>query len=74
MRIALAYGNSLLSQGQIGAAIFIFEPHVMAGNPSLELHDSYAHALLAANRLAEAEPFVWALFEQNPAASSRWSP
>jgi diguanylate cyclase (GGDEF)-like protein len=67
VRIALAYGNSLLTQGQIGAAIFIFEPHVMAGNPSLELQDSYAHALLAANRLTEAEPLVWALFEQNPA-------
>jgi diguanylate cyclase (GGDEF)-like protein len=66
VRIALAYGNSLLSQGQVGAAIFIFEPHVMAGNPSLELRDSYAHALLAANRLAEAEPYLWSLFEQNP--------
>jgi diguanylate cyclase (GGDEF)-like protein len=67
VRIALAYGNSLLSQGQVGAAIFIFEPHVMAGDPSLDLRDSYAHALLSASRLAEAEPFVWALFEQNPA-------
>jgi diguanylate cyclase (GGDEF)-like protein len=66
VRIALAYGNSLLSQGQVGAAIFIFEPHVMAGNPSLELRESYAHALLAASRLAEAEPYVWTLFEQNP--------
>jgi len=66
VRIALAYGNSLLAQGQVGAAIFIFEPHVMAGNPSLELRESYAQALLAANRLAEAEPLVWALFEQTP--------
>ena len=66
VRIALAYGNNLLSQGQVGAAIFIFEPHIMAGNQSLELRDSYAHALLAASRLAEAEPYVWALFEQNP--------
>jgi diguanylate cyclase (GGDEF)-like protein len=65
-RIALAYGKSLLRQGQIGAAIFIFEPHVMAGNPSTELRDSYAQALLSANRLSEAEPFVWQLFEQNP--------
>jgi diguanylate cyclase (GGDEF)-like protein len=67
LRIALAYGNSLLSQGQVGAAIFIFEPHVMTGSQSLELRDSYAHALLSANRLSEAEPYVWALFEQNPA-------
>ncbi len=65
-RIALAYGKSLLAQGQIGAAIFIFEPHVIAGNPSLELRDYYSQALLAANRLAEAEPLVWQLFEQNP--------
>jgi diguanylate cyclase (GGDEF)-like protein len=65
-RIALAYGKSLLARGQIGAAIFIFEPHVIAGNPSLELRDFYSQALLAANRLAEAEPLVWQLFEQNP--------
>jgi len=65
-RIALAYGRSLLAQGQIGAAIFIFEPHVIAGNPSLELRDYYSQALLAANRLAEAEALVWQLFEQNP--------
>jgi len=65
-RTALAYGKSLLIQGQIGAAIFIFEPHVIAGNPSLELRDYYSQALLAANRLPEAEPLVWQLFEQNP--------
>jgi diguanylate cyclase (GGDEF)-like protein len=65
-RIALAYGKSLLLQGQIGAAIFIFEPHVIAGNPSPELRDYYSQALLAANRLSEAEPLVWQLFEQNP--------
>lgn len=66
MRIGLAYGRSLLAQGQVGAAIFIFEPHVMAGNAPMEMRDSYAQALLAANRLTEAEPLVWQLFEQNP--------
>jgi diguanylate cyclase (GGDEF)-like protein len=64
--IALAYGKSLLSQGQIGAAIFILEPQVNAGKASLELRDTYAEALLAAGRITEAEPLVWALFEQNP--------
>ena len=63
---ALCYGKSLLQQGQIGAAIFIFEPHVLSGNPTLELRDCYSHALLAANRLTEAEPLIWQLFEQNP--------
>jgi diguanylate cyclase (GGDEF)-like protein len=65
-KIALAYGKSLMAQGQVGAAIFIFEPHVIAGNPSIELRDFYSQALLAANRLAEAEPLIWQLFEQNP--------
>ncbi len=39
---------------------------MIAGNPSPELRDYYSQALLAANRLAEAEPLVWQLFEQNP--------
>jgi diguanylate cyclase (GGDEF)-like protein len=66
-QIALAYGRSLLVQGEVGAAIFIFEPHIQAGSPSLELRDSYTKALIAANRLVEAEPLLWQLFEQNPA-------
>src|SRR5581483_5054467 len=66
LRTALAYGKSLLDKGEVGAAIFIFEPHVQAGEASLDLRDLYARALVAANRLGEAEPFVWALFEQNP--------
>jgi diguanylate cyclase (GGDEF)-like protein len=64
--IALAYGKSLLGQGQIGAAIFILEPQVIAGKTSPELRDIYAEALLAAGRYADAEPLVWQLFELNP--------
>src|SRR5207244_13437243 len=64
-QIALAYGKSLLAQGEIGAAIFIFETHVQAGNPSLELRDHYAKALLAANRLIDAEALVLLLFDEN---------
>jgi len=64
--IALAYGKSLLSQGQVGAAIFILEPQVNAGKNSAELRDIYGEALLAAGRYAEAEPLVWQLFEENP--------
>jgi diguanylate cyclase (GGDEF)-like protein len=64
--ITLAYGKSLLSQGQVGAAIFILEAQVNAGKNSLELREIYAEALLAAGRCADAEPLVWQLFEQNP--------
>jgi diguanylate cyclase (GGDEF)-like protein len=64
--IALAYGTSLLGQGQIGAAIFILESQVNAGSKSPVLQDTYAEALLAAGRFSDAEPVVWRLFEQNP--------
>lgn len=64
--IALAYGKSLLGQGQVGAAIFILEPQMNAGKNSAELRDIYGEALLAAGRYVEAEPLVWELFEQNP--------
>ena len=66
-QIALAYGKNLMAQGQVGAAIFVFEPLVHAGDPSPELRENYAKALLAANRLTEAEPLVWEMFEHNPA-------
>jgi diguanylate cyclase (GGDEF)-like protein len=64
--ITLAYGKSLLGQGQVGAAIFILEPQVSAGKNSPQLREIYAEALLAAGRYAEAEPLAWQLFEQNP--------
>jgi diguanylate cyclase (GGDEF)-like protein len=65
--VALAYGKSLMAQGQVGAAIFVLEPLVHAGSASTELAETYAKALIAANRLSEAEPLVWQLFEHNPA-------
>jgi diguanylate cyclase (GGDEF)-like protein len=64
--IALAYGKSLLAQGQVGAAIFILEPQMNSGEVTAVLRETYADALVAAGRHAEAEPLVWALFEQNP--------
>jgi tetratricopeptide (TPR) repeat protein len=65
--IALAYGKTLLGQGQAGAAIFILEPQMNSGQVTPELRETYAGALMAAGRYAEAEPLVWQLFEQNPA-------
>jgi len=64
--IALAYGKSLLAQGQVGAAIFILEPQMNSGTVTPTLRETYADALVAAGRHAEAEPLVWQLFEQNP--------
>jgi diguanylate cyclase (GGDEF)-like protein len=66
-KIAVAYGKSLLSRGESGAAIFIFEPLVHSGDASLEVRDLYAQALLSADRCADSEPMIWQMFEQNPA-------
>jgi len=66
-QIALAYSKGLIEQGQVGAAIFVLESQVNAGSPSEELRDTYGKALLAANRLTDAEPVIWQLFEENPA-------
>src|ERR1017187_5349172 len=66
-KIAVAYGKSLLSRGEAGAAIFIFEPLIQAGDESPELRDLYAEALLSAGRCVECEPLIWQMFEQNPA-------
>ncbi len=65
-KIALAYGRSLLVQGEAGAAIFVLSPLMNEGTPANDLRDAYAGALLAAGRLKDAEPHVMALFEQNP--------
>ncbi len=65
-QIALGYSKNLLEQGQAGAAIFVLESQVSAGSASEELRDTYAKALQAANRLSDAEPIQWQLFEENP--------
>ena len=64
--IALAYGKTLLAQGQVGAAIFILEAQQNAGQVTPEFREIYADALVAAGRFTEAEPLVWQLFEANP--------
>ena len=65
--IALAYGKTLLAQGQAGAAIFILEPQMNSGQVTAELREAFAEALMGAGRYGEAEPLIWQLFELNPA-------
>src|SRR5271163_659269 len=66
-KTAIAYGKSLLSRGEAGAAIFILEPLVHAGDAAVELRDLYAQALLSVGRCLDGEPLIWQMFEQNPA-------
>src|SRR6185437_16148557 len=62
----IGYARSLMQQQQVGAAIFVLDPLAAAGSTSAEFRDLYARALLSANRLTEAAPLVWQIFEQNP--------
>src|ERR1700747_1311331 len=64
--IAMGYAKCLMQQQQVGAAIFVLEPMASAGNATPEFRDLYSRALLSANRLAEAAPLVWEIFELNP--------
>ncbi|MBZ5571353.1 MAG: diguanylate cyclase [Acidobacteriia bacterium] len=65
-RIALAYSKGLLEQGQVGAAIFVLESQVNKESAPEDIRQTYGKALLAANRLIDAEPVLWRLFEENP--------
>ena len=64
--IAIGYAKCLMQEQQIGAAIFVLDPLASSGNGSPEFRELYARALLSANRLTEAAPLVWQIFEQNP--------
>lgn len=64
--IAVGYAKCLLHQQQVGAAIFVLDPLASAGCTAPEFRELYARALLSANRLTEAAPLVWQIFEQNP--------
>ena len=64
--IAIGYAKCLMADQQIGAAIFVLDPLASSQTTSQEFRELYAKALLSANRLTEAAPLVWQIFEQNP--------
>lgn len=64
--VALAYGRALLRKRAPDKVIEVLAPFANAGDASAEMRDVYADALLAANKLVDAEPFIWSLFERNP--------
>jgi diguanylate cyclase (GGDEF)-like protein len=64
--IAIGYAKCLMQEQQVGAAIFVLDPLANSGAVTPEFRELYARALLSANRLTEASPLVWEMFEQNP--------
>jgi diguanylate cyclase (GGDEF)-like protein len=65
--VALAYGKALHERGEMAEAIAVLEPFATAENGRMEEREAYARALMAANRLTEAEPVLWELFQGDPA-------
>jgi diguanylate cyclase (GGDEF)-like protein len=65
--LALAYGRSLHALNKTEMAIRVLEPLAVETTGAPEFREAYAQALMSANRAAEAEPYVWELFERFPA-------
>lgn len=64
--LVLAYGRALIKSGNAEKAIEILKQTGTAADGPPEHREAYVQALLAAKRGAEAEPYVWALFEKDP--------
>ena len=60
------YGRGLFSHNAVKECIAVLEPVVTRVKGLPELRELYAHALMAAKRPAEAEPYTWELFEKDP--------
>lgn len=60
------YGRGLFSRNAVKECLAVLEPVVTRVKGLPELRELYAHALMAAKRPAEAEPFTWEAFEKDP--------
>ena len=63
---ALRYGQCLLAAGRAPEAITVLAPTATLPAAPIPERETYGKALLAAGKLAEAEPFIWALYEADP--------
>jgi diguanylate cyclase (GGDEF)-like protein len=60
------YGRGLFSRNAVAECLAVLEPVVTKVKGLPELRELYAHALMAAKRPAEAEPYTWEAFEKDP--------
>jgi diguanylate cyclase (GGDEF)-like protein len=60
------YGRGLFSHNAVKECLAVLEPVVTRVKGLPELRELYAHALMAAKRPAEAEPYTWEAFEKDP--------
>src|SRR6476619_2848862 len=60
------YCRGLFSRNSVKECLSVLEQVVTRVKGLPELRELYAHALMAAKRPAEAEPFTWEAFEKDP--------
>lgn len=63
----LLFARGLFARNSLPECIDVLQPTVTVLQSTQELRELYARALMAARRPAEAEPYVWELFENDPA-------
>ncbi len=69
MAARLGHGRGLIAKGHPAEAIDLLQPLATYPSSPEEAREPYALALLAVGRVEEAAPFVWGLFERNPAGN-----
>ena len=60
------FGRGLFSRNAVRECLAVLEQVVTRVKGLPEIRELYAHALMAAKRPAEAEPYAWELFEKDP--------
>ena len=63
---ALKCAQALLAAGRAQESIDVIGPFAMQPSARMADREAYAKGLVAAKKLTEAEPFVWALYEADP--------
>ncbi len=66
LQAVFLYARALFARNALAEAINVMHPAVTVLKSTPELRELYAHALMAARRPAEAEPFAWELFVKDP--------
>lgn len=62
----LGHGRCLGESGHAEEAAHLLEPLANYPSAPVEAREAYGKALVACNRLAEAEPYVWEMFDRTP--------
>jgi diguanylate cyclase (GGDEF)-like protein len=62
----LLYSRGLFSRNALPECITVLDRAIENLESTAEMRELYAHALMAAKRPADAEPYAWELFENSP--------